>query len=70
VLLVLTKLLQRSNAYTLELPPDFGISPTFNILDLKPYMGEDDELDSRMTPIQEGEDDEKITPQYIQCMDR
>jgi hypothetical protein len=28
------------NAYTLELPPDFGVSPTFNILDLKPYMGD------------------------------
>ena len=42
------------NAYKLELPPEFGISPTFNISDLKPYLGEDDELESRMTPIQEG----------------
>jgi hypothetical protein len=30
------------NVYTIELPPDFGVSPTFNILDLKPYMGEKD----------------------------
>jgi hypothetical protein len=49
------------NAYTLELPLHFGVSPTFNILDLKPYMGEKDEIESRMTPIQEGEDDEDIT---------
>jgi translation initiation factor IF-1 len=50
------------NAYKLELPPEFGVSPTFNILDLKPYLGEKDELESRMTPIQEGEDDEDISP--------
>ena len=50
------------NAYKLGLPPDFGVSPTFNISDLKPYLGEEDELESRTTPIQEGEDDEDITP--------
>jgi len=50
------------NAYKLELPPEFGVSPTFNISDLKPYLAEEDELESRMTPIQEGEDDEDITP--------
>jgi hypothetical protein len=44
-----------------ELRPDFGVSPTFNISDLKPYMGVEDEIESRMTPIQEGEDDEDIT---------
>ena len=48
------------NAYKLELPPEFGVSPIFNILDLKPYLGED-ELQSRMTPFQEGEDDEDIS---------
>ena len=35
------------NAYKLELPADFGVSPTFNIADLKPYLGEKDELPSR-----------------------
>jgi hypothetical protein len=50
------------NAYKLELPPEFGVSPTFNITDLKPYLVEEDELKSRMTPIQEGEDDEDISP--------
>jgi hypothetical protein len=49
------------NAYTLELPLDFGVSPTFNILDLKPYMGEKDEIESRTSPIQEEEDDKDIT---------
>src|SRR3954465_6830808 len=49
------------NAYKLELPTEFGVSPTFNIADLKPYLGEDDELPSRTTSIQEGEDDEDIS---------
>ena len=53
------------NAYKLELPPEFGVSPTFNISDLKPYLGEDDALESRTTQIQEGEDDEDITPTDI-----
>src|SRR5581483_10024858 len=52
------------NAYKLELPPDFGVSPTFNVADLTPYMGEEDELESRTTPLQEGEDDEDITPTH------
>jgi hypothetical protein len=43
------------DAYKLELPADFGmVSPTFNIADLKPYFGEEDEIASRMTSIQEG----------------
>ena len=37
------------NAYKLELHADFGVSPTFNIADLKPYLGEEGELPSRMT---------------------
>ncbi|WVZ84508.1 LOW QUALITY PROTEIN: hypothetical protein U9M48_031537 [Paspalum notatum var. saurae] len=48
------------NAYKLELPP--GLGPTFNIADLKPYLREEDELESRTTPLQEGEDDEDISP--------
>jgi hypothetical protein len=39
------------NAYKLDLPADFGVSPTFNIADLKPYLGEEDELESRMTQM-------------------
>jgi hypothetical protein len=44
-----------------ELPLDFRDSSTFNISDLKPYMGDKDEIESRMTLIQEEEDDEDIT---------
>jgi hypothetical protein len=49
------------NAYKLELPPEFRISPTFNIADLQPYLGEENKLASRTTSLQEGEDDEDIT---------
>jgi len=51
-----------NNAYKLDLPPEFGVSSSFNISDLKPYLEEEDDLESRTTPIQEGEDDEDITP--------
>jgi hypothetical protein len=52
------------NAYKLELPPEFGVNPPFNISDLKPYLGGEGELELRTTPIQEGENDEDITPSY------
>jgi hypothetical protein len=48
------------NAYKLDVPANFGVSPTFNIADLKPYLGEEDKLESRRTKMQEGEDDEDI----------
>jgi hypothetical protein len=48
------------NAYKLELPPEFRVSPSFNISDLRPYLGEEDEMSSRTTSIEEGEDDEDI----------
>jgi hypothetical protein len=59
----LFKVLERinDNAYKLDLPVDFGVSSTFNITDLKPYLGEDDELELRTTQMQEGEDDKDIT---------
>jgi hypothetical protein len=56
------KVLKKINetAYKLDLPADFGVTPTFNIADLKPYLGEADELKSRTTQMQEGEDDVDI----------
>jgi hypothetical protein len=49
------------NTYKLELPPEIGLSPTFNISDLRPYLEEEDEVPLRMMSIQKGEDDEDIT---------
>jgi hypothetical protein len=41
------------NAYKLDLPADFGVSHTFNNADLKPYLGEEDELELRMAQMRE-----------------
>jgi hypothetical protein len=48
------------NAYKLELPPVFGVSFSFNISDLRPYLGEEDEMSLRTMSMQEGENDEDI----------
>ena len=48
------------NAYKLDLPANFGVSLTFNVADLRPYLGEEDELESRTTQMQERGDDEDI----------
>ena len=56
---ILTKI--NDNAYVLDLPAEFGVSTSFNVADLKPYPGEDEELPSRTTSVQEGEDDEDTT---------
>ena len=56
---VLTKI--NDNAYILDLPAEFGVSTSFNVADLKPYADEDEELPSRTTSVQEGEDDEDTT---------
>jgi hypothetical protein len=52
------------NAYKLDLPVDFRVSPTFNITDLKSYLGEENELESRTTQMQEGEDDMDINTSH------
>jgi hypothetical protein len=53
------------NAYKHELPPEFGVSSNFNISDLRPYFREEDEMLSRTTSMQEGEDDEDINTSAI-----
>jgi hypothetical protein len=60
---ILTKI--NANAYILDLPAEFGVSTSFNVADLKPYEGKDEELPSRTTSVQEGEDDEDINTNTI-----
>ena len=43
------------NAYKLELPGEFKVSPTFNVSDLAPYIADDEEV-LRTEPSQEGVD--------------
>ena len=41
------------NAYKIDLPASYGVSMTFNVADLSPFIREDT-LESRTTPFQEG----------------
>jgi len=53
--------------YKLELPGDMGVSPTFNVGDLIPYLeDEDDEDDLRENHNQEGEDEANSMPISVQ----
>jgi len=45
------------NAYEIDLPSTYGVSTSFNVADLSPFFGLEE---LRMTPFQEGEDDEDI----------
>ena len=45
------------NAYEIDLPNTYGVSTSFNVADLSPFYGLDE---SRMTPFQEGKDNEDI----------
>jgi hypothetical protein len=51
------------NAYKIELPGDYGVSPTFNVTDLSPFLG-DEETESRVTPLQEREEDAEICTKH------
>jgi hypothetical protein len=46
------------NSYEIDLPSSYGVSTSFNVVDLSPYFGPEE---SSTTPFQEGEDDEDIT---------
>jgi hypothetical protein len=51
-------------AYKIELPRDYGVSPTFNVADLSPFLG-DEVIEPRMIPFQEREDDANIPPIHM-----
>ncbi|BAT74745.1 hypothetical protein VIGAN_UM144600, partial [Vigna angularis var. angularis] len=55
------------NAYILDLPESYGVSPTFNICDLIPFTGDDqqDEADLRTDLFQEGGSDGKPSRNHI-----
>jgi len=49
-----------NNAYKLDLPAEYGVHDIFNVIDLSPFVGpneEDKALDLRTNPFQEEEDD-------------
>ena len=59
------KVLERvnDNAYKLELPGDMGVSSTFNVGDLTPYLDDEEEGDDlRANHIQEEEDEADVMP--------
>ena len=59
------KVLKRidKNAYEIELPKDYGISPTFNVTDLSPFYNHDDETNKnlRTSLFQPGEIDTGVS---------
>ena len=49
-----------NNAYKLDLPLEYGVHDTFNVIDLSPFVGtndDEDDLDLRTNPFQGGGDD-------------
>jgi hypothetical protein len=54
---VLSKI--NDNAYNIDLPEDYGVSTSFNVVDLTPFFGLE-ESESRTTLFQEREDDEDV----------
>ena len=45
------------NAYKVEMPGDYGVTATFNVADLSPFV-KDMPLDSRSSPLQPEENDD------------
>jgi len=45
------------NAYKVELPGTYGVSITFNVSDLSPYLDEEPDINSRASFVRPGEDD-------------
>jgi len=62
------KIIKKVNdsTYKLEFPGDMGVSPTFNVGDLTPYLDdEEDGDDLRENHNQEGEDEASVIPTQV-----
>jgi len=54
------------NAYKLELPEDMGVSPTFNVGGLTPYLDDEEDGDYlRENHSQEGKDEASVMPTQV-----
>jgi len=55
-----------SNAYKIDIPGEYGISPSFNVADLNPFVAGDDSEHLRANAFQEGGNDENPKTVQIQ----
>jgi len=52
------------NAYKIQMPGEYNVSPTFNVADLSLFDAGEDVSDLTTNPVQEGGNDEDISHQY------
>jgi len=45
------------NAYKVELSGTYGVSATFNVVDLSPFLDDEPDINSRASSVQPREDD-------------
>ena len=54
------------NAYRIDIPGEYGVSSSFNVVDLTPFVAYDDFEHLRVNSFQEGENDENPKTSQIQ----
>ena len=55
------------NAYKINIPSEYGVSPSFNVADLNPFVAGDDSKHLRANAFQEGGNDENLKTAQIQA---